>query len=1589
MGSNPSTLRKNLYLTRDEIEKSISKNSINIIQCYKKLKNSDGLLTTNELNIITYGLINAKTRKKIIQICGSKLDKLNFEDLCYFYSILNTSSFEAKLKFLLDFIFIKKNKLPKDKYVHKVKKYFKGSDFLQNIFLNPNIISKEKPDLDNVYNYLRNNFAQDLNNYPLYKTPFDMSLNNDLEDDDNNSKNILLLKSRTSISKSGENHSNEKKKKTLLNSVNNANTNILLSSKLMNKYENLKSEFQDYEKTNNGVFSISLFEEMLNEINVNPIIIKIIVNYITQKSKKTILNFDIFKEVMILLSQDNTLNDIKKNKQNLISGFFIIYSYPNDTVSKNNLLSLIKESGLDAGQNQIQKAMDKIKKNVNREKFIEIADTIMGVLIESLEHINYFRYIFFKTKIDDYSLQKNCIEILLKGNSLNDYIIERMKYDTNFYIIEKEFYDKWVEYGHLNEQQRKKFNIKNLRMNNNKISDKNGRLSETKEFDVDYIILSKRIYNLFCNWYHQPLGAEIMREKIFLDEYDKSKSLTKSTKNKKKKGGLNSIFKGIDPKTQQKYELELFPVFVLFYNFSDLIKKNNTLASLKDELKKNINNKNSNSFYPFSRKSKFDILMKRLEESLEVKLDKNYSRLWFYYNDKFEIVNPEETLEQKNIINDVIIVLELKEKNYWPSYKLKKDGKKDDKKIMTYSGLVNIGNTCYMNSVLQIFLNIPKLKELFLKQNEKDNEIFMNFLTNRTKSTKGALIQEFTNLLKERWVQEKKEIIPKKFKEICGEYNDNFRGFEQQDAHDFYTFLLDSLHEDTNLKSNFIKVEENEEITDQITENDLANEYWANNVRNNASYFYALFMGQLKSTLTCSQCNKSKIKYEPFSSLELPIPEAKKIILEITLYRLPFRLKPFFKSNIYKHENSYKSNEISDKTNIKKSKKKKSDETNVTEKSKLKLDSTDLVINGSSTPNLARAGESEAKKSLKNDKDDLISNTLNFNIPLKLKIEINRKEKCFKIIEYLKGFSELNLEQNDNYSEFVILSGNTYVEQDMIIDDAFLNNEKISIYELLNNKGIKYIFNYNDLNQSNTVLLKDQKLEILNQNTQNQNQSIKNKQSKLKRMQSLNRKNKHNSLIIIDINFIIPKEISNYDSYEILVPIIHRYPKDVTKGFIYIENYQYIHESCDVIIMSSKNSIKSLNLYEIMWEKYMYFLNSPSKFESICWWKKSFKELTKSSTININTNIKLEKKKNYSPFKLKIIDKNTHACVFCPWFRFCTGCTLEPNNTNYLNFTSDYVIVIEWDKDIVTNEIKKNNINLMLNHSSYNDIIETTNGNIEKISIDDCFKLFTRKEELSDIFCEKCNKKTNFIKYLDIERIPPYLVLVLKRFKYTLTHMDKIEFLVNFPTDHLNLKDYTSQKKLSQNYDLYGIINHGGTMTHGHYYSIIKPKNIWMKFDDSYVYENEGNIETSNAYLLIYQMANGEKTNKKEFSFNYLGLMDTAYKIYIKQTKFENLFNYILDSKGNIINVFLDNCQFYFGEPVNIGGKYGYLISMSKIEGKKEVNVKIKFKDGFFISKIQIEQIIKETIKSNINIENVVKSEVEQKDGVCAHCGIF
>jgi len=328
MGSNESSLRKKKYLTQEEIDSIISKN-VNLLPIFKKMKNSDGLLTTNELNIITYGLINPKIRKKIIQICGSKADKLNLEDLCYFYSLINTNSVEAKLNFLLDFIFIKKDKLSKEKYVHKVIKYFVKSQPLQSMFLDPKLLEKEKQEKNIVYKFIISNKLNEIKKYPLYKSENNPIQENDINDD-NNSKNILLLRSKTNSTKYNNSYPVEYhlegKKRQILNPSHTIN---LMPIKC--KYDYLKNEFEEYEKNNNGVFPIALFEEMLNEINVNPSIIRIIGSYLTLKAKKSFFNFDLFKEILTLLTQEesNNYNLNDKYKDSLTDGLFTLFSYPN------------------------------------------------------------------------------------------------------------------------------------------------------------------------------------------------------------------------------------------------------------------------------------------------------------------------------------------------------------------------------------------------------------------------------------------------------------------------------------------------------------------------------------------------------------------------------------------------------------------------------------------------------------------------------------------------------------------------------------------------------------------------------------------------------------------------------------------------------------------------------------------------------------------------------------------------------------------------------------------------------------------------------------------------------------------------------------------------------------------------------------------------------------------------------------------------------------------------------------------------------------------------------------------------------------
>ena len=54
-----------------------------------------------------------------------------------------------------------------------------------------------------------------------------------------------------------------------------------------------------------------------------------------------------------------------------------------------------------------------------------------------------------------------------------------------------------------------------------------------------------------------------------------------------------------------------------------------------------------------------------------------------------------------------------------------------------------------------------------------------------------------------------------------------------------------------------------------------------------------------------------------------------------------------------------------------------------------------------------------------------------------------------------------------------------------------------------------------------------------------------------------------------------------------------------------------------------------------------------------------------------------KKDKKSQPFIITIINRDTSSCAKCPWFRFCTGCTVDPFNSSFIEVNSNNVIAID------------------------------------------------------------------------------------------------------------------------------------------------------------------------------------------------------------------------------------------------------------------------------------------------------------------------
>ena len=184
-------------------------------------------------------------------------------------------------------------------------------------------------------------------------------------------------------------------------------------------------------------------------------------------------------------------------------------------------------------------------------------------------------------------------------------------------------------------------------------------------------------------------------------------------------------------------------------------------------------------------------------------------------------------------------------------------------------GLVNIANTCYMNSTIQCFAHIKELLNYFKKPK-------MAQLMDAPGS-QDKLFTVFGELIICLWnPRDSSPLYPYIFKENLGKMNSLFQGPMPNDAKDLLTFILMQLHEElnhpNNINNNFnqmnipnANMQKDQKVMFNIFIKDFQNK--------NRSIISDLFFGLNYNRTECLFCRSALYNYQTFNFLIFPLAE--------------------------------------------------------------------------------------------------------------------------------------------------------------------------------------------------------------------------------------------------------------------------------------------------------------------------------------------------------------------------------------------------------------------------------------------------------------------------------------------------------------------------------------------------------------------------------------------------------------------------------------------------------------------------------------------------------------------------------------------
>ncbi|XP_049579272.1 ubiquitin carboxyl-terminal hydrolase 3 [Syngnathus scovelli] len=208
------------------------------------------------------------------------------------------------------------------------------------------------------------------------------------------------------------------------------------------------------------------------------------------------------------------------------------------------------------------------------------------------------------------------------------------------------------------------------------------------------------------------------------------------------------------------------------------------------------------------------------------------------------------------------------------------DGQTPDKKMLKENegaalgatGLRNLGNTCFMNAILQSLSNIERFSCYFkglpavaLRSGKTAGRRMYH--TRSQGDTSVSLVEELRKTFCSLWQGNQTAFSPDSLFYAVWKIMPSFRGYQQQDAHEFMRYLLDHLHRELQHSQN--GAAEPSSPGDGLR---LASADDKSCLNGTPSVVTSIFGGILQNEVNCLICGTESQKFDPFLDLSLDIP---------------------------------------------------------------------------------------------------------------------------------------------------------------------------------------------------------------------------------------------------------------------------------------------------------------------------------------------------------------------------------------------------------------------------------------------------------------------------------------------------------------------------------------------------------------------------------------------------------------------------------------------------------------------------------------------------------------------------------------------